>query len=101
MCEAAGIADVRTYIASGNVVFDEQAGRKGRGEGRPRSSSSPDYAGKPVGVMVRTAAEMAAVLATPTLSRTRAANRTVAIFLDAPRRPTRVDKRASGARTRR
>jgi uncharacterized protein (DUF1697 family) len=31
MCEAAGFARVRTYIASGNVVFSSQAGHRACG----------------------------------------------------------------------
>lgn len=81
MCEAAGLSDVRTYIASGNVVFEtrlsESAVRKEL-EGRLLA-----YAGKPVGVMVRTAKEMAEVLARNPFPHA-PANRTVAIFLDAP-----------------
>lgn len=80
MCESAGFSNVRTYIASGNVVFDatlsEAAVRK-KLEGRLL-----DYAGKPVGVMVRTAKEMAEVLARNPFPNA-PANRTVAIFLDA------------------
>ena len=60
MCEAAGFANVRTYIASGNVVFDsaltENAVLK------KLAASLEEYAGKPVGVVVRTGPEMAAVL---------------------------------------
>ena len=60
MCEALGFEAVRTYIASGNVVFtsrkSESAVKKAL-EARLEA-----YAGKPVGVMVRTAAEMQAVL---------------------------------------
>ena len=61
MCEAAGFAKVRTWIASGNVVFASDLAEeevKGRIE-----AALAAYAGRPVGVMVRTAAEMAAVLA--------------------------------------
>lgn len=80
MCEAAGFHSVRTYIASGNVVFEsklrETAVRKEL-EGRLLA-----YAGKPVGVVVRTAAEMAEVLARNPFPHA-PANRTVAIFLDA------------------
>lgn len=80
MCEAAGFHNVRTYIASGNVVFEstlsESAVRK-KLEGRLVA-----YAGKPVGVMVRTAEEMAEVLARNPFPHA-PANRTVAIFLDA------------------
>jgi uncharacterized protein (DUF1697 family) len=80
MCETAGFHSVRTYIASGNVVFEsklhETAVRKEL-EGRLLA-----YAGKPVGVVVRTAAEMAEVLARNPFPHA-PANRTVAIFLDA------------------
>jgi uncharacterized protein (DUF1697 family) len=81
MCEDAGFAHVQTYIASGNVVFtsDADAARvKTALEERLRA-----YAGKPAGVIVRTAAEMAAVLnANPFPDA--APNRTAAIFLDEP-----------------
>ena len=79
MCEAAGHQGVKTYIASGNVVFTSdktEAAVKADLEARLAA-----YAGKPVGVMVRTAAEMAAVRdANPFPDR--ATNATVAIFLD-------------------
>ncbi len=55
MCEAAGFASVRTYIASGNVVFTSKLGEKG-GEAGRSSMRLQDYAGKPVGVLVRSAA---------------------------------------------
>lgn len=81
MCEAAGFARVRTYIASGNVVFAsalDEAGIKAALERRLAA-----YAGKPVGVIVRTADELTAVLAANPFPN-EAPNRTVAIFLDAP-----------------
>lgn len=79
MCEELGFGHVKTYIASGNVVFtsalaeaDVQAALQAR---------LHEYAGKPVGVVVRSPAEMAAVLAdNPFVDA--APNRTVAIFLD-------------------
>ena len=79
MCEAAGFQAVRTYIASGNVVFrsacsDQEA--KAALEARLHS-----WAGKPVGVLVRTAAEMAAVLAANPFPEA-PGNRVTAIFLD-------------------
>lgn len=81
MCEAAGFARVRTYIASGNVVFASALdGASVRAALETRLAA---YAGKPVGVLVRTAEEMAAVLAAnPFLDA--APNLTTAIFLDAP-----------------
>jgi uncharacterized protein (DUF1697 family) len=81
MCEAAGFARVKTFIASGNVVFQSSKSEpqvKALLEARLAA-----YAGKPVGVMVRTAAEMAAVSAAnpfPDMP----GNATVAIFLDHP-----------------
>jgi uncharacterized protein (DUF1697 family) len=61
LCEAAGLASVRTYIASGNVVFAtaldaaEVEARLGR--------ALAAYMGKPVGLALRTAEELEAVLA--------------------------------------
>lgn len=81
MCVAEGYSQVATYIASGNVVFvsqDKPAKIKAALERRLQA-----YAGKPVGVMVRTAKEMAAVLAGNPFPKS-APNRTVAIFLDEP-----------------
>jgi len=79
MCEDAGFDSVRTYIASGNVIFesnlDEPAVRKEL-EGRLL-----EYAGKPVRVHVRTATEMAQVLRRNPFPHA-AGNRNVAIFLD-------------------
>jgi uncharacterized protein (DUF1697 family) len=81
MCEAAGFKSVRTYIASGNVVFTST-----KSEAQVKAAlekALAAYAGKAVGVMVRTAAEMAAVLAANPFAEM-AGNCTVAIFLDGP-----------------
>ena len=60
MCCDAGFALVETYIASGNVVFESKvAPSKVNAELEDRLHA---YIGKPVGVMVRSAAEMLAVL---------------------------------------
>ena len=78
-CEEVGLKNVRTYIASGNVVFDSalpEAKVKALLEARLET-----YAGKQVGVMVRTAAQMAAVVAANPFP-DRPGNRVVAIFLD-------------------
>jgi len=80
MCEQEGFAKVKTYIASGNVVFQSELP-----EAKVKSTleiALAAYAGKPVGAMVRTAAEMAAVLAANPFQ-DKPANITVAIFLDA------------------
>jgi uncharacterized protein (DUF1697 family) len=79
ICEELGFGTVRTYIASGNVVFTSrksEAAIKAALEGRLEA-----YAGKPVGVLVRTAAEMAQVLADNPFPKA-APNRTMAVFLD-------------------
>ncbi len=79
MCEAAGFASVRTYIASGNVVF--QSAKNEAQVKKTLEAALSAYAGKPVGVMVRTATEMAAVLAKNPFAKM-PGNRTVAYFLD-------------------
>jgi uncharacterized protein (DUF1697 family) len=59
MCEDAGFRRVETYIASGNVVLDSKAKpSRVKAELEARLIA---FAGKPVGVVVRTAREMAAV----------------------------------------
>lgn len=79
MCEAAGFEEARTYIASGNVVFQSRLKeRKIKALLEERLAS---YAGKPVGVLIRTGEEMAAVLAANPFAKA-PTNRTVAIFLD-------------------
>jgi uncharacterized protein (DUF1697 family) len=94
ICVAAGFSKVQTYIASGNVVFacDAGAGKvKSDLEARLRA-----YAGKPIGVVVRTAAEMAAVLSANPFPNAAPA-RTVAIFLDGPP-PADALARATGVK---
>jgi uncharacterized protein (DUF1697 family) len=61
MCSEAGFVRIETYIASGNVIFDSAAGPSDVKAGL--EARLLVYAGKPIGVLVRTAAEMAAVLA--------------------------------------
>jgi uncharacterized protein (DUF1697 family) len=80
LCEDAGFTRVRTYIASGNVVFDSTLAKRAVQQALERSLEA--YAGKPVGVLIRTGKEMAAILAANPFS-DEAPNRTVAIFLDA------------------
>lgn len=81
LCEELGFTSVKTYIASGNVVF-----LSAKSEPQVKKSlekALESYAGKPVGVLVRTVAEMAAVSSAnpfPDMP----PNKTAAIFLDAP-----------------
>jgi len=79
LCEEAGFRRVETYIASGNVVFDASASEpevKETLEARLLARF-----GAPIGVLVRTASEMKAVLEANPFP-TKAPNHTVAIFLD-------------------
>jgi uncharacterized protein (DUF1697 family) len=79
MCERAGFKAVRTYIASGNVALESgktEAAVKATLEATLRS-----YAGKSVGVLVRTAGELAEVLAGDPFPKA-PRNLTVVIFLD-------------------
>ena len=61
LCEKAGFRNVRTYIASGNVVT-ERDGSEAEAKAALEAELEA-YAGKPVGMIVRTAAEMAKVVA--------------------------------------
>jgi uncharacterized protein (DUF1697 family) len=81
MCEALGFRDVQTYIASGNVVFRSAKSQQAVKQALEKALES--YAGKPVGVLVRSADEIEAVLKAHPFADA-APNRVVAIFLDAP-----------------
>jgi uncharacterized protein (DUF1697 family) len=79
LCEKAGFQNVRTYIASGNVVAEREGA-----EAKAKAALEAElqsYASKPIGVIVRSAAEMAKVVADNPFP-ARPASQTVAIFLD-------------------
>lgn len=79
LCEALGFSRVRTYIASGNVVFESP-----RSEAEVKAmleAALARYAGRPVGVLIRESTELAALLAANPFHNA-APNRVVAIFLD-------------------
>ena len=79
LCERAGFARVETYIASGNVVFEAEAT-----EAAVRTTleaALAEYAGQPVGVLIRTAGELAGILAGNPFPAA-PPNRTMAIFLN-------------------
>lgn len=81
LCEACGFSGVRTYIASGNVVLGS---RKAPAQVKAALEAAlAAHMGKPVGVMVRSADELAQVLADNPFPKA-APNRVVVIFLDAP-----------------
>ncbi|MEQ1830048.1 MAG: DUF1697 domain-containing protein [Pirellula sp.] len=81
MCVDAGFTNVQTYIASGNVLFQSQwAASKVKST---LEAKLLEYAGREIGVVVRTAAEMKSVMDSNPFS-DKAPNQTVAIFLDKP-----------------
>lgn len=81
LCESSGFTSVRTYIASGNVVFHTSlSADQAKSELETRLAT---YAGKPVGVLLRTPPEMASVLAANPFPLA-PGNRVTAIFLDDP-----------------
>ena len=81
ICEAIGYTRVETYIASGNVVFDSSLSpAKVKAELESRLA---EYMRKPVGVVLRTAAEIAAVLKANPFPKAEG-KLAYAIFLDAP-----------------
>jgi uncharacterized protein (DUF1697 family) len=81
MCVEIGFRDVATYIASGNVVFRADADKAT--VTRALAERLERYAGRPIGVTLRTASQMRAVLAACPF-RDAAPNCTVAIFLPEP-----------------
>ena len=88
ICEAIGCRDVRTYIASGNVVFEAQWGEA---EAKARLGAGLQaHAGAPVRVLVRSAAEIAAVVSDNPFLDT-PGHHVVAIFLDDATSPAMLE----------
>lgn len=81
MCDSSGFVNARTYIASGNVVFENKLAESAVKAKLEKCLAA--YAGKPVEVLVRTGPEMAAILAENPF-KSRPPNATVAIVLDEP-----------------
>ena len=81
LCAECGFADVRTYTASGNIIL-ESAITEARVKAKLEAALKA-HVGKSVGVLVRSADEIAAVIAQNPFPK-KAPNRTVAIFLDRP-----------------
>ena len=81
ICAEAGFARVETYIASGNVLFESKAAAsKVKAELEARLLA---YAGKPIDVLLRTAAELSAVLKANPFPNAETTH-TYAIFLNEP-----------------
>ena len=83
ICEDAGFQAVRTYIASGNVVF-----RSALDEAAIKAALEDRLA---TGVLVRTAVEMAEILATSPFPQA-PANCVTVLFLDEPASPGLLDQ---------
>ena len=81
MCLELGFTQVQTYIASGNVVF--QSALPAAKVKAALEAQLHTYAGKPVGVHIRTSAHMQAVRDGNPFPQA-APNRVMAIFLDTP-----------------
>lgn len=93
LAEAAGFTQVQTYIASGNLVFDYKGtGAQAQAILQDRLA---DYAGKPVGVMIRTAVEMAQIIADNPFAEA-PPNKVVTIFLDAQPAPDALEQAVGG-----
>ncbi|MBI3444811.1 MAG: DUF1697 domain-containing protein [Magnetospirillum sp.] len=89
LCVSAGFEAVRTYIASGNVVLESpwpESQVKAALE-----SALEAYAGRPISVMVRGAAELDAVLAANPFQHT-PAPKTAIIFLDSAPPPDTLEQ---------
>lgn len=84
LCEGCGFAGVRTYIASGNVVLSSPAAPAQ--VKAALEAALARHAGKPVGVVVRSAEELARALDANPFAHA-APNRAVIVFLDAPPPP--------------
>jgi uncharacterized protein (DUF1697 family) len=81
LCEAAGLCNARTFIASGNVVFESDADEPAVKSMLERALE--EHAGKPMGAMVRTGPELTAILAANPFPKA-PPNRALVVFLDAP-----------------
>src|SRR5262245_11278174 len=81
MCTDVGFTRIETYVASGNVVFESKSTAsqaKAALEARLQA-----YAGKPIGVLIRTASEMTGIFNANPFCKAEPRH-TYAIFLDCP-----------------
>ena len=81
LCTEAGFTEARTYIASGNAIFRSEASE--RDVRHALEAQLHAYAGKPVDVLVRSADEIAHVVADNPFP-DKPGNRVIALFTDAP-----------------
>jgi uncharacterized protein (DUF1697 family) len=81
LCEAAGLSDVATYIQSGNVVFTSRLSETAITTKLERALA--EKIGKPVAVLIRTAAELADVVKRNPFTKA-APNQVLVLFLAEP-----------------
>lgn len=95
LCARLGFGRVQTYIASGNVIFEAEGGEA---EVQARLAGAlGERTGKPVGVLIRTPAQLETTLAANPYGH-RAGNLVHVVFLDAPPAPDLPDRvRGRGA----
>jgi uncharacterized protein (DUF1697 family) len=79
LCAEAGFADARTYIASGNVILRNAASEQVVRDALATRLHA--YAGQPIGVLVRSGAEMAQLVADNPFA-DKPGNRVMALFTD-------------------
>jgi len=91
MCEELGFKSVKTYIASGNVVFTSRKSEAAVKEILEKAVFA--HIGKPHDVLVRTAAEMAAIVAANPFKEMHG-SKTLAFFLDSPPAANLLEPRA-------
>lgn len=88
MCEAIGFQQVKTYIASGNVIFSSTLSAKAC-QGLLEKALA-DYAGKAVGVFIRTPEQLQNLLAQNPFA-DKEGNRSICLFLDEPVTSAMID----------
>lgn len=79
LCAAAGFANVRTYIQTGNALFETRLSASS--VKKKLEHALGEHMGKPVGVLIRTASELEAIVQRVPFSRA-APNRVLILFLD-------------------
>src|SRR5262245_15195786 len=97
ICLDAGFSDAKTYIASGNVVF--QARMTAKEAKAALEERLGRHVGKPVGVAIRTADELAAILETNPFKKD-PPSKTIAIFWMPLRRGMPCSMLRAGTRRR-
>lgn len=89
LCEKVGFTDVATYIQSGNVVFKSKLSESGAKKALEKALAQK--MGKPFGAMIRTSAELEAILKRNPFKNA-PTNRVIVLFLDEA--PSAADMKA-------